>query len=494
MKGVAKALIPIFGIIFLGDFLNSLDASIVNVALPTIMESFKGFGGSDGSWLIFGYALGLSALILPFNKFSKNGRTRRFCVWGTVLFAITSVLCGLAPGFIELIIFRIAQGVASAMIAASVPTLIVRMIPDDMKGLGIAVTGAATGSALVIGPTLGGIIAQYLDWAWLFYINIPLCAVLLYLCCRHLPRDQGADRSKDPSVVGTVSSLLFFACLLALVEDFGDQDLNFTAKFVLGNTAVISALALVYCARRDSQRAVLATKMVMNRDFMLVTVTLLLSTMVAGGMNYMIPFLMQLGWGMSSAESGLYLVISSVAMIACVFFVGRWCDRSGCRNPVVVAMIARIALCGLGFFLDPSVGIIVLAATLVILGIGHAFSGTAQPTRMIHHATPGYEDESTGLMLVVYYFAVAAGCALFAMVYGLTTGGVESADNVVRAFWNVSAVGMAIIIICLIMTFMVKNKVVRKRDEQEENHPFVERPRSPLCRQSEDGDRSKRMP
>lgn len=98
MKGVAKAPIPIFGIIFLGDFLNSLKASIVNVALPTIMESFKGFGGSDGSWLIFGYALGLSALILPFNKFSKNGRTKRFCVWGTVLFAITSVLCGLAPG------------------------------------------------------------------------------------------------------------------------------------------------------------------------------------------------------------------------------------------------------------------------------------------------------------------------------------------------------------------------------------------------------------
>lgn len=65
-----------------------------------------------------------------------------------MLFAITSVLCGLAPGFIELMIARIAQGVSSAMIAASVPTLIVRMIPDDMKGLGIAVTGAAAGCAL----------------------------------------------------------------------------------------------------------------------------------------------------------------------------------------------------------------------------------------------------------------------------------------------------------------------------------------------------------
>ena len=64
MRDGTKALIPIFGIIFLGDFLNSLDASIVNVALPTIMGSFKDFGGSDGSWLIFGYALGLSALIL----------------------------------------------------------------------------------------------------------------------------------------------------------------------------------------------------------------------------------------------------------------------------------------------------------------------------------------------------------------------------------------------------------------------------------------------
>ena len=214
--------------------------------------------------------------------------------------------------------------------------------------------------------------------------------------------------------------------------------------------------------------------MVMNRDFMLVTITLLLSTMVAGGMNYMIPFLMQIGWGMSSAESGLYLVISSAAMIACVFFVGRWCDRSGCRNPVAVAMFARIALCALGFFLDPSVGITVLVFTLIILGIGHAFSGTAQPTRMIHHATPGFEDESTGLMLVVYYFAVAAGCALFAMIYGLTANGVESAQNVIDAFWNVSAVGMVMIIACLIMTFMVKNKIVKKEDGKKEHHPFVE--------------------
>ena len=474
MKDGTKALIPIFGIIFLGDFLNSLDASIVNVALPTIMSDFDDFGGTDGSWLVFGYALGLSALILPFNKFSKNGRTKRFCVWGTILFAVTSILCGLAPGFVELIAARIAQGVSSAMIAASVPTLIARMIPDDMKGLGIAVTGAATGSALVIGPSLGGIIAQYFDWAWLFYINIPLCIVLFYLCYRYLPKDLGADKSQDPSFFGAVSAFLFFGCLLALVEDFGDPDLTFTAKVVTGIIAIVSGIALIYCAKKESHRAVLATKMVMNRDFMLVTITLLLSTMVAGGMNYMIPFLMQIGWGMSSAESGLYLVISSAAMIACVFFVGRWCDRSGCRNPVAVAMFARIALCALGFFLDPSVGITVLVFTLIILGIGHAFSGTAQPTRMIHHATPGFEDESTGLMLVVYYFAVAAGCALFAMIYGLTANGVESAQNVIDAFWNVSAVGMVMIIACLIMTFMVKNKIVKKEDGKKEHHPFVE--------------------
>jgi hypothetical protein len=93
-------------------------------------------------------------------------------------------------------------------------------------------------------------------------------------------------------------------------------------------------------------------------------------------------------------------------------------------------------------------------------------------------------------MLVVYYFAVAAGCALFAMIYGLTSGGVESPDNVVQAFWNVSAVGMVIIVVCLVMTFMVKNKVVRKEDDREERHNFVERPGHSRCRCGKGGGRS----
>ena len=119
MNDRTRAVLPIFGILFMVDFLNCLDASIVNVALPVILKQFGILSGSDGSWLIFGYALGLSSLILPFCKFGKNGRLKKIGIWGTILLLITSILCGISSDFIMLIISRIAQGAASAMIAAT---------------------------------------------------------------------------------------------------------------------------------------------------------------------------------------------------------------------------------------------------------------------------------------------------------------------------------------------------------------------------------------
>ncbi|MBP5734543.1 MAG: MFS transporter [Candidatus Methanomethylophilaceae archaeon] len=469
MNDRTKAVLPIFGILFMVDFLNCLDASIVNVALPVILKHFNILSGSDGSWLIFGYALGLSSLILPFCKFGNNGRLRKIGVWGSILLLITSVLCGLSADFVMLIVARIAQGAASAMIAATVPIVLLDYVPKESKGVGLAVTGASTGLALVVGPTIGGIIAHLFDWTWIFYLNVPLCIILLYLYMAYLPKDSGKEKNRDPSIIGTIASLLFFASLLTLVEDLGDPDLTFRGRLIALAIAIVSAVLLIRSAKKDTDKAILATRMVMNREYMMVTIAFLLTTMVAGGLNFMAPYLMQITWGMSPSECGLYLIICSVAMMSVVIFVGKWCDKSGAKNPSLTAMIVRLITCGLGVILAPAVGIPVLVVYLVILGIGHAFSGTAQPTRMVHHATPGFKVEGTGFMLVINYFAIAAGSALFAMILGLVTGGVETPDSVFEAFKVMSLASAAIVIAATVLTLMVRNIVVDKDGAVVEN-------------------------
>ncbi len=469
MNDRTRAVLPIFGILFMVDFLNCLDASIVNVALPVILKHFGILSGSDGSWLIFGYALGLSSLILPFCKFGKNGRLKKIGIWGTVLLLITSILCGISSDFIMLIISRIAQGAASAMIAATVPIVLLDFVPNESKGLGLAVTGASTGLALVVGPTIGGIIAHLFDWSWIFYLNVPLCLILLYLYAYHLPKDTGKEKDKDPSIIGTIASLLFFASVLTLVEDLGDPDLTFNGRIISLAVAIVSAVLLVRSAKKDTDRAILATKMVMNREYLMVSIAFLLTTMVAGGLNFMAPYLMQITWGMTPSECGLYLIICSVAMMSVVIFVGKWCDKSGAKNPSLMAMIVRLITCGLGVILAPAVGIPVLIVYLIILGIGHAFSGTAQPTRMVHHATPGFKVEGTGFMLVINYFAIAAGSALFAMILGFVTGGIETADSVFEAFKIMSIVSAGIVIAATILTLLVRNVVVDENGNQIES-------------------------
>ena len=162
----------------------------------------------------------------------------------------------------------------------------------------------------------------------------------------------------------------------------------------------------------------------------------------------------------------MFLAAVSVAMMLLVMPVGRMCDRFGCKWPSAMAAILRAAFCGLMIVaVTTDVNKFLLLIPLAVFGASHAFSGTAQPTRMIHHATPGYEDEATNLMLVINYVASALGCVLFALVFGIyATGDITNMSDTVlkEGFIPTMWFSIAILAVALLCTLSVKNMIVKK--------------------------------
>lgn len=460
-KGTLLTLI----IVFLVALIDGLDISIVSVALPTMTRDM-GITLSQSSWFILSYVLGLAALLLPFGKMAKNERVKKFIIWGTIIFGVSSLMCALSTNFWMLVAFRLLQGVAAAMMSSALPSIIIHMLPVDRKGLGMSVMGASSGIALIAGPVLGGFLTSAFSWHAVFIINVPICLVIVALAAKHLPSDGTPDRSKDPTRLGGLSAMIFIGSVLTILEDLGDPDLNTIGKIVCGILMVISLITLIISTRRDVNKAIIAPKMLFNSEYFLVGMSFLLCTIVVAGANYLLPYLLQEYWGMSPMRSSLYLTAISVAMVITVLPVGGLCDRYGCKGPVMIAVIMRSLFCILMIVMvAEDVEPIMLLIPMVAFGISHAFSGTAQPTRMIHHATPGYEDEATNFMLVVNYVASALGCVLFALVYSITSGTdihTEYLPALANGFTGTMWFSLILLFGAMICTLVVKNKIVKK--------------------------------
>ena len=457
-------------IIFLAALIDGLDVSIVTVSLPTMAEDF-GISPSQSSWIVFAYVVGLAAMLLPLGKFAKNGRVKRFMILGTALFGISSFVCGISHNFWMLIAFRLVQGISAAMMSSVLPSMVVHMLPADRKGLGMSVMGASSGLALILGPVLGGVITEHMHWGWLFFINVPICLIIVILASGHMPKDKDSDPEKDPTLLGGVSAMLLIGSLLVIMEDLGDPDINAIGRAICAIIIVISSILLTYSVRRDSRRAVISPKILRNREYITVGCSFLLCTIVVAGAEFLLPYMLQGYWHMSPFESGMYLAASSVAMMLTVMPVGRMCDRFGCKWPSAAAAVLRGAFCILMVIMitqdtDP----ILLLIPMAVFGASHAFSGTAQPTRMIHHSTPGYEDESTNFMLVVNYVASALGCVIFAMIFSLYSPGnmdTLGMDALRTGFVPAMWFSVIILFIALVCTVSVRNIIVKKDGTKE---------------------------
>lgn len=187
----------------IGLFLSTLDTGIINVALPSLERQFN-VDVSEMAWSVTLYLLLLSATIVVFGRISDRIGRLKVYFSGLVVFALASVMCGMASSATELMLFRGIQGIGAAMLQATAAAIITTLIPRNRQGVALGTLGMMLGLGPVLGPSVGGSLLSFVGWRWIFWINIPICLVGLIGTQRLMSIREELRNTVSLNLVGSV--------------------------------------------------------------------------------------------------------------------------------------------------------------------------------------------------------------------------------------------------------------------------------------------------
>src|SRR3712207_4908478 len=181
-----------------GLFMIMLDNTVVNVALPSIQEDL-GIGLSELQWIVTGYALTFAAIMLPGGKLADYYGRRLVFVAGLVVFTLASLACGLAESGDMLIAARVVQGIGAALMNPATLSIISATFPPHQRGAAIGIWAGVSALALAIGPLVGGLLTDHLDWSWIFFVNVPIGILAIVASYVLIPesKDESAEQRLD---------------------------------------------------------------------------------------------------------------------------------------------------------------------------------------------------------------------------------------------------------------------------------------------------------
>lgn len=211
----------IFGLVSVGTFMTTLDASIVNIALPSIARSFGTPVSGLVEWVVIAYLVAIAATLLTFGRLADLVGRERIWVAGLALFTTGSLLSGLSPTLILLIVARAIQGLGAALLFAPALALIVDAFPLAQRGQALGLNALIVSLGVTAGPTIGGLITESFDWQWIFFVNLPLGVVGLVIA-RRVMRFRGGGGVGRLDVPGAALFGLGLAGL-SLALSFGSE-------------------------------------------------------------------------------------------------------------------------------------------------------------------------------------------------------------------------------------------------------------------------------
>ena len=361
-------------VVALASFMEVLDTTIANVALPYIAGGM-GVSEDEASWVVTTYLVS-NAIILTASSFLARmlGRKTFFLIC-LGLFTLSSVLCGFAPNLNALLLFRILQGLGGGGMVPVAQSILADAFPPAKRGQAFAVFGVAVVVAPVVGPTLGGWLSDNFSWQWCFLINAPVgvMAMALIAAILHQPARAAGEKTQQGvrfDVIGFMLVATFLGALEVLL-DRGLEDDWFASPFIVA-FAVICGLAFVLMIPWELTRRnpMIDLKMVAGRQFgacflvMLATGAILLAT------TQFLPQLVQQDFGYTATWAGLVLSPGGVVTMAMMFVVGRLAAKVQPKYLIVAgaAVIALSMYCMTNVYGD--LGFWFMARSRMLLGVG----------------------------------------------------------------------------------------------------------------------------
>ncbi len=345
----------ISGVATLATFMEVLDTTIVIVALPHIAGSL-GVSQDASTWIVTSYLL-CNAIVLPFSPWLSSliGR-RNLYLTCVILFTVSSFLCGIAPSFGLLVVFRLLQGLAGGGLLPSTQAILVDTFPLRQRGMAMAMYSLVVVSAPAIGPTLGGWITDHYSWRWIFLINIPVGIISLILATKYisdppyLPRRKGPDKFKVDYIgfILIIIGLGGMQLTLSIAERRGWFES--TTIVLMATTSAIAIVAAIFWELHHKDPLV-NLRLLKDRNLGAAMFLLTLFGLPFYGSMIMYPLFLQGILGYTATWSGLAVSPGGLVLVAMMPIIGWSVSRIDPRKMAMVGLILlSISLLGMSHF------------------------------------------------------------------------------------------------------------------------------------------------
>ena len=360
--------------VLLGTFLAALDTTIVGTAMPTIIGRLGGM--SLFSWVFSIYLLTGAVTTPIYGKLADLYGRRRVYAWGTSIFLAGSALCGLSQDMFQLIIFRALQGIGSGAVLPITITIIGDIYTMEERARMQGLFSSVWGVSAVIGPALGGLIVQFMDWRWIFYINLPIGLVsvvmlLVYMREKKIDRRPRIDYTGSAALVTGITLLL-----LALLE--GGTAYSWGSPFIIGLLALAGVvLVAFYFIESRATEPMMSFSLFSEKIIGLSLLANFLAGAVMIGASTYIPLFVQGVSGGSAVSAGAAIAPMSIGWPLGSTICGRVMFRTGYRKMTVLGAVFQVLSSLMLISLPPSAGQLYISATSFVLGLGLGFATTA---------------------------------------------------------------------------------------------------------------------
>ncbi|HEU4970790.1 MAG TPA: MFS transporter [Gaiellaceae bacterium] len=448
-----------------GLFMIMLDNTVVNVALPSIQRDLDA-DLSELEWIVTGYALTFASLMLVGGKVADAYGRRLVFVIGIVVFTFASLMCGLADSSEMLIGARVLQGAGAALMNPATLSIIAATFPPRERGTAIGIWAGTSALALAIGPLVGGLITEHIDWSWIFFVNVPVGALAIVASLLFIDesRDETHERLDLPGLITSAHGL--FALTYGLIEanTYGWGSARILGTFVLAAVSLVAFIAL-----EKRQRApMLPLELFRNRTYTGANLVMLLVALAMFGVFFFVSLYMQNILGYSAVQTGAAFLPMTVLIILVAPIAGKTSDRLGSRGLITGGMTLLAVQLLLFSQLSADASFWNLLPALLIGGVGMALTMTPSAAAATRSLPVDKAGVGSAVLNSARQVGGTMGVAIMGAIVAAEVGDVPTPDAFMRGFERALLVAAAIAIVGAIVAYVLirPHEEVSRRAEQ----------------------------
>ncbi|MBX4271517.1 MFS transporter [Clostridium estertheticum] len=425
-----------FVAIILGFFMALLDTTIVNITLPKMTEYFN-TTMAHISWVVNAYNLAFAAIVLTASRLADQFGRKKLFITGVFLFTISSLLCGISNSLEVLILFRSLQGLSAAFVVTIAMPLSAEIFAPEKRRTIMALWGAFAGLAAASGPSIGGIVTQFFNWRYIFFINVPIGCICIILTMKFIKESYDPTASKNIDFGGIITiSTAMFCLTLALIKA---NEKGWTSSFILSLFAVSAIVLILFVIiELKVKEPLLPLSLFKSVQFTNGSISLFLLGLGMMSGTYLLSFFLIQVKGLNQLSAGL--IISTMSLTSMLFSIlaAILTKKLGSRLISALGILLLCASCYLNSSLTQNSSNIDIILRLIVAGAGTGLSMATLIGSTIANVPVDKIGIASGISNMTRTLGTVLGVALVLTIFtsNMTTQISDAKDSAVQTIQN----------------------------------------------------------